>query len=385
MKTRFLIAVGTLPPPVDGQSIAFEAFVDHLDMTRRNHRVIDIAVRSRSGGEPGTLDRLRSYLFKWFELLGTVALHPGALVYLTIAQSLRGLARDAAFIAVSKLFRCPVVCHLHGGNYDGFYERQGLLGRWVIRRTLRASSAIVILGNSLRSMFDFDPRLAPRLRVVANSLPVGAMPVTTPKHLPGSPSAPIRILYLSNLIESKGYLTVLEAVRVLRDRFDIRSEAHFCGRFLANPSDDRIVTSTEHARRHFSEEVERLGLRRSVTFHGAVGGERKIEQLRAAHFLVLPTRYDNEGQPISILEAMAFATPVISTDYRAIPDLISDGETGYLVGPDDAEGIASRIAELCADTTRYTTMSQNAMDRVKTRFSLSMHLKRLDDVLEEVG
>ena len=242
---------------------------------------------------------------------------------------------------------------------------------------------MIVLGESLRSMFDFLPALRPRLRVVQNGLP-GALPATArPKELPDAMSTPIRLLYLSNLIESKGYFDLLEAVRLLYIRKSCDVQVDFCGEFVANPSDDRRVRSADHGRALFEAFIREHGLNGIVHYRGVVTGARKEELLAAAHFLVLPTRYDNEGQPISIVEAMAHGCVVVATSHRAIPEMIEHGTNGWLVPFDSPEKIAEGIFLLAQDPDRYHRLSEAATATVRSRFTREIHIERLLGVLLE--
>ena len=65
--------------------------------------------------------------------------------------------------------------------------------------------------------------------------------------------------------------------------------------------------------------------------NGIVGGEQKKELLKKCYIFALPTRYPNEGQPISILEAMGNGMFIITTDHAGIPDIVKDGVNGIVI------------------------------------------------------
>lgn len=85
----------------------------------------------------------------------------------------------------------------------------------------------------------------------------------------------------------------------------MRVEASFWGSFLANKPDDIRVTGPGQARELFKSLVRERGLGANICYRGVVSGAEKLRALEWAHFFVLPTHYDNEGQPLSIIEAMA--------------------------------------------------------------------------------
>lgn len=343
------------------------------------HIVIDLGGKNwRPTGSVPALSRLCDYVRILTRFALAAATRPGT-VYLTVAQSAPGFLRDCVMIWLARLFGHRVVIHLHGGNYDGFYAAQPRWLRALIRVTLRRTARILVLGERLRKMFDFDPRLRSRVHVVPNGLPVEYVPSSASKKLPTrAEGGPIRVLFLSNLIESKGYLELLTALYELHERFGIRNvECDFCGTFLVSPGEDEQVTSAEQARALFEQRVDELGLMEQVTLRGSVAGEEKERVLRRAHFFVLSTRYRNEGQPVSIIEAMAHGNVVISTDFRAIPDMVRDGVTGRLVPVGDPSAIAEAIHELVREPSRYEEMSRAAREHFRRNFTRQAHLDRL--------
>lgn len=260
--------------------------------------------------------------------------------------------------------------HLKGGNYDGFHDAQPRWMRGLIHATLRRTTRILVLGERLRAMYDFDPALAPRIAVVPNGLPEAR---TGRTKAPPRGEAPLEILYLSNLIETKGYLDLLEALALLRDEYAIRFRARFAGSFLT-AADDRSGRTAPEAEQHFEDRLRALSLEDTVRWLGPVSGEAKWALLDRSHVLVLPTHYVNEGQPVSIIEAMASGCAVISTDYRAIPDLVEDGRTGLLVPYGEPPEIARALASLAGDPDRLAAMGAAALERYRERFTMERHL-----------
>ncbi|HET7459706.1 MAG TPA: glycosyltransferase family 4 protein [Longimicrobium sp.] len=372
-RDALLLLAGPLPPPLTGQAVAFGMLVDVLRECGVPHRVVDIAPRAAETSTPRRALQYAAILARFARAVAA----PRGTVYLTLAQSRRGFARDLAMIRLARLFGHRVVAHLHGGNYDGFYAAQPPALRRLIGATLRRCERILVLGEGLRAMFGFDRRVAARVHVVPNGLPVPA-PAARQQRLPAPGEGPVRLVLLSNLIESKGWLDVLDALALLRGRFGPgRVRCDFYGEFMANPADDRRVRGATHARELFGRVVAERGLGADVAWHGTVRGEAKWRALAGAHLFVLPTGYSNEGQPVSIIEAMAYGAVVVSTRYRAIPDLVQDGVTGTLVPYGDPAALAAAVAELVENPARWAAMSRAAQDRFAARFTREAHLAAL--------
>jgi glycosyltransferase involved in cell wall biosynthesis len=245
--------------------------------------------------------------------------------------------------------------------------------QYLVRKTLLQVDAILVLGEGLREMYDFEPALRDKIYVVPNGLPVEFGGVS--KFLPAA-GEPVNILYLSNLIESKGVFDLLAAIRQLKYQYGIPVSAVFAGKFLAS-SDDQLVSSAADVESHFFSLLKRYQIEECVQYVGEVSGDAKWQLLEKSHFFVLPTNYVNEGQPVSIIEAMAYGCPVITTRFRAIPDLVVDGETGVLVKYGDVDKLSLRLSELAKDQERYQVMSKAAMRRFQSKFTMRAHLDRI--------
>ena len=120
----------------------------------------------------------------------------------------------------------------------------------------------------------------------------------------------INILYLSNMIKSKGYFHILNLANEFKDN---NIKFHFAGGWQ-NGDDEQ----------EFFQYIKENQLQDVVTFHGFVNGDKKRKLFEKASFFVFPTRYNNEAFPLSILEALSYGIPVIATDEGSIPYILDE-------------------------------------------------------------
>jgi glycosyltransferase involved in cell wall biosynthesis len=160
---------------------------------------------------------------------------------------------------------------------------------------------------------------------------------------------PLRILFLGNVIQRKGLHTLVEAIRLqaLEVRLDV------IGRLTAEPKYAQEI----------QYKVEGSDLMSKVFFHATLNNEDLITKLKSAQVLVVPSSY--EGYGIVYLEGMGFGLPAIGTTAGAASEIISDGETGYLVPPDDAESLAERLSTLAYGRDLLAHMSVKALERYR--------------------
>ena len=376
---RHIVLVGPLPQSGKlyyGQSVSFQMLIEGICEQNIPYSVIDLSGINTLPNSLPSLRRALEYVHILFQYFLKTALGKKT-VYIGIARSRYGFFRDFIMIWFAWIKGHKIICHVKGGDYDKFYAAQPSYLQYLIRQTLLRVDAILVLGERLRSMYSFETRLKDKVNVVPNGLPLREYQKPISKTLPNSINKPIRILYLSNLVESKGYLDVLEAVRILVEEYAIRIECNFCGAFLANSADDVKVKSPEHGRALFENFVKEHKLSENIVYKGVVFGKEKIKLLKNSHFFILPTNYNTEGQPVSIIEAMAYGNVVVSTNYRAIPDMVIDKKTGYLVNYGSSDQIAQVIADTVANPRKYYEMSQAAIAHFQENFTRKAHLKQI--------
>lgn len=176
-------------------------------------------------------------------------------VCVIVSRSRVGFIRDMLMIWLAWL--CGDV-HVKGGDYGIFYRTQPQCWRFLIRHTLRRTQFIIVLSERLRDMFAFDPTLRRRIAVVPNGTPFAWNAPPRGRRL--GQERPVRLLFLSNLIQSKGYFDVLEAVGILRKTTAIRLKTIFAGRFLSSP-DDPLLCRRRGQKRDFMSTLRRTASR----------------------------------------------------------------------------------------------------------------------------
>ena len=178
--------------------------------------------------------------------------------------------------------------------------------------------------------------------------------------------------YESHEDKSNGVLNLLFVGRITRDR-------HLEPIIKALPYLDKVkltVVGGEEKRSSLSRKgylselkalTEELGLREHINFAGAKYGKELISYYQAADIFVYTSLYENFGQ--TLLEAAAAGLPIICTPVGIAPEIVADGETGFLVG-DDPKMISERIKKL-NDVSIRTEFSGRMKEIVKEKFTWS--------------
>ena len=180
---------------------------------------------------------------------------------------------------------------------------------------------------------------------------------------------PIKILFLSNMMEDKGVWTLVDACKILKDK-GVLFECTFVGGWKDITED------------MFNQRISNLGLQSELKAFGPKYGKDKEVYWLNADIFVAPSY--NECFPLVLLEAMQHALPCISTNEGAIPDIIDNEETGYIVNKKDAGQIAAIIEVLAVDKEKRITMGLNGYRKFKEQYTLQVFENRLCNVLEQL-
>lgn len=262
--------------------------------------------------------------------------------------------RKALFAGLARRRGVPVLLHLHGSEMKDFYARQPPWLKRAIVRQLTRATRVAVLSESWRA---FVAEIAP-----------DANPVVVPNYVrvPERPARgtgrPVTLLFLGLLGRRKGIFDLLEAFA--------RARALSPGIGLVVGGNGEVEAATRLARE--------LGLGDAVRFEGWVGPARKAELLDAADVYVLPSY--NEGLPMSVLEAMAYGLPVVTTDVGGLPELVTDGVHGRLVRPGDVAALTDAILDLARDPQARLRMGGAARARVQDEYSRDAVLPRLAEL-----
>ena len=126
----------------------------------------------------------------------------------------------------------------------------------------------------------------------------------------------------------------------------------------------------------YHQDLVRRAQGKDVRFHLGLGDDAVLDRLRRSMALVHPTPVDENGNAganelfgLALVEAMACGCPVIATSVASLPEIVTDGENGLLVPPNEPRAIAAAIERLKSEPSFWARLSANARERVVERFT----------------
>jgi glycosyltransferase involved in cell wall biosynthesis len=129
-----------------------------------------------------------------------------------------------------------------------------------------------------------------------------------------------------------------------------------------------------------ASKIHQLGLADTIVLMGNVDDPRPL--LAGLDIFAMPSL--SEGLGVAALEAMAMGLPVIASAVGGLREVVQDGVSGYLCGPDDARALARIIAELAQDPARRLSVGSAARQRAMAEFSLEAMGRGTCDVYQEL-
>lgn len=361
-----ILFLAPLRPPITGQHMASLALLDEL---RRSHEV-DVVDYGRASLNSGV-----GFIRRIIEVFGHLwnmrkKVRRADVVYLTISQSVAGNLKDLFIflICFSKLQQ--MVIHLHGGGLRAsIFDRNALLGA-VNRFFLRRVGRVIVLGDSLRGIFHGMARKE-SIRVVPNFAHDDLFVSPDDIRAKFSALAPMRVLFMSNLLAQKGYDDLLDAYLALEPDTRARVRVDFAGGFETQERGERFL--------------DRVAGVEGVVYHGFVDGRAKRELFSMAHVFCLPTYYDYEGQPISIIEAYASGCVVLTTDHAGIADIFSPGTNGYQVEKKSPSSISSALLRVVSGPDEALRMALANHAMATLQFSRTRYCDNMSAILKEAA
>jgi glycosyltransferase involved in cell wall biosynthesis len=328
--TRPVVAVvGPLTPPLHGHMVVTERVLRAARLSRDFELVhVDLSSRKdlRAIGRVGPRN-VAAALRHALGLASVVVRRRPAIVYLPLAQNRVGVARDLLLLSIALAGRARVVAHVHGGGFGPFLGAQPAWFRRPAVALLRRCTLLVVMSDWQRASVEAAlPGV--RTAVVRHGTPA------VPEARPREPSAELEVLYVtSGLVESKGFLVVLDAARLAQE-----AGLPFRWTVVGEWAYDRD-------RRHAEDRLRTL---RTVRLLGRLDREALDERYAEADVFVFPTR-PVEGFGLVRIEAMAAGLPVVTTEAGGAREVVRDGIDGFIVGYDDPRQLLGRLRELHED------------------------------------
>jgi colanic acid/amylovoran biosynthesis glycosyltransferase len=240
-----------------------------------------------------------------------------------------------------------------------------------IRRQLEEASKIITISHYHQ---DYITKLCPNLNLADIEVVHCGIETNLYQQTPNKiRSKPVRIISVGRLVEKKGHEYLVDACRILVDRgLELRCM------IAGNGPDKKVLQNL----------IDQHELQDQVTLLGALNQSQVVELCQTGDIFTLAcvTAKDGnqDGIPVSLMEAMSCELPVVTTAIAGIPDLVKDRETGFLVRERDSYHLADALELLIKDEVLCKQLGKNGRQKVVEDFEIQKNVIRLSDIFQRV-
>jgi glycosyltransferase involved in cell wall biosynthesis len=331
-----------------------------------NCRYINLNL-SREIGDIGksSFSKFFRFLYILVKILFNLFIFRPNFVYLTLTAKGIGFYKDAFFALLVKFFGFKLLYQLHNKGIRDCQNK--IFDNWLYNNVFQDSS-IILLSKSLYP--DIEKYVSEdQVYYCPNGIPdiCSNLPVLKQSQFTNI----INILFLSNLIISKGVYVLLEACAILQQR-NISFQCTFVGGLGDLNEED------------FTKKVFFLNLENKVFYLGKKLGIEKEYAYQNADIFAFPTYYHNETFGLVNLEAMQNSLPVITTNEGGISDVVDNGITGFIIPKYDAFILAEKLEILILNKDLRLSMGLAGRKKYEKEFTISHFEKKLTSIFNQI-
>ncbi|MBY0091556.1 glycosyltransferase family 4 protein [Priestia aryabhattai] len=361
-----IMVVGPIPPPIHGESLALDNLIKS-DEINDSFTIKVINTNRKNVNSAGKFS-----INKFFQdiiIIYKIFREQADIMYISISQTKLGLLRDLLIINLSQKKSCKIVTHLHGNNLGNTIDSLTNLEKKLAKHVLSKVNSAIVLGERLVSNYR---GMVNDVNVIRNGISEDYIDYNEFEvaMLEKKDKKTLKIIYLSNLIESKGFLIAAKAViELIKEGYQI----------------ELILAGAVHDNEKYEELLKIIkenNCKEIIKYIGIVTGEKKKGLLLNADIMLLPTYYKVEGQPISIIEGMAAGLPIISTNIGCIDEMIKDN--GFLLEDSTVPKVREALRKLIEDKNLRIECSYNSRNRFEKYYCLDKYISGIKNIFTSV-
>lgn len=362
---RKILCIMQLPPPVHGASL-MNSYLAKSTLIKNCFKLQIINLQFSSSQQDiekfSILKIFKSFYYAGAIFYKVLRFKP-ELTYFTLSATGYGFYRDILFVSILKLFKKRIIFHLHGKGIKN-ESQKNLINSKIYKFVFKNVNVICLANNlvdDIRPVYSSDPFIVPcGIPIHSKSL----QKINKSEKI-------VRILYLSNYIENKGILKLIDALDILH-----RQGLIFNTRLVGAPTDLTVEEINGY--------VKKRGLEECVHTIGPKYGEEKFREFTSADIFAFPTFYPKEAFPLVNLEAMQFSLPVISTNEGGISEAVINEVTGFLVEPKNVEQLAEKLKILILNEKLREQMGRNGRCHFLKNFTIDHYEHNIKNAFDAV-
>ena len=365
-----ILFLSPLPPPFYGSSISSK---ECLNILRSSNRYYVLNVRlnySQSFNDLGSVSirKVFGFFIALFNIIYYSIVYKPKLVYIMPATAGLGFVRDFTFSLIVKLLNKNILYHLRTVITNR--DNNNLVKYFIFKIAFKKQKVIVLGSELIENVKDYfrmdDIYVLPN----AKRMLINHEEYNNIKNSRNN-NGIIRLLFLSNMLRSKGWPKLIEVAKSLSDK-GIGYYLTFAGSW---PGSGEEI--------EYKSLINMYNLSNYVKYVGYVDGLEKHNLLMKTDVLLFPTEYEYETFGRVIIEAMEYGIPVIASKMGTISSIVIHSKNGYLLENNTEHEIVNYIIKL-QDNVLRTNMGNNARKTFISNYEISQYKKRFLEIIRKL-
>jgi len=357
--------IGPFSPPITGNSFANDTLFNgikskniQVDKINFGFSTLNEDLGKFSFHKAIHYSLVYRYLFKIFSFNK---------IYITIGQTFFGVIKYAPFIYTAKALKKEIIVHIHGNHLNKEYEILKGIKKKIFYNIISQIDKGIVLSNSLKH--NLTPFITlKKIFSVYNFVEDNITKNTTLNDIDKKTTKELNIVFLSNLMTEKGIIDLLKSLIILNKR-GINFKAKIAGAI-----DSGFKNDIDNLFKKLNDNVEYLGV---------VTGNDKLKLLLKSNIFVFPTYYSMEGQPISILEALATGNIVLTTNHAGIPDIFENKKNGFYIEKRNPKDIADKLNFISNNFELIKPIMKNNYIEASKKYTTDKFINKIVKIIEK--
>jgi glycosyltransferase involved in cell wall biosynthesis len=289
-------------------------------------------------------------------------------VQTTTSFSSMAILRDAVFIIIARLYKCRVIVFFRGWD-EKFVSRISKNGLWLFKAIYFKADILIDLSNlniERLKKWGYKKQCFLETTVVSKELVGSITEEFFVDKYSSNRGDPRTILYLARIEKTKGIYEAIETFRILQLKF----------------KDLKLIIAGDGREENNVREIVLKNRIENIIFTGFVEGDSKRDLFMNADVYFFPSYF--EGMPTSVLEALAFGLPVVTTNVGGLSDFFTNEVFGYITESKTPEVLADRIEKLINNPDLCKRISLNNFRYAKDHFLSDIVVKRIESIYKFV-
>jgi glycosyltransferase involved in cell wall biosynthesis len=356
-----LLFGGQIPPPIGGQAIHIERILNVLLQEEAFKTKFHRMNFAKTLSDIGSFSFQKIILLAQF-ILGIIGNRFKGYSYFYYPPSgnqMSSFVRDVLVLITARIMGYKLILHSHAGGLDEMYEERGSFFKRLMHLTYNGVNSWIFMSKDCQQKYQIFKYKESAILPYGSPSPGVEI---TDKEL--QPNTPVKILFIGVMRESKGFITYCDTLERLKEQgHDISGIA--CGKIFSEKEETRLNSLIDS------------GL---IDFRGIVSGQDKEQAFLDSDIMLFPTFFESENFPTVILEAFSYSLPVISTNWRSVPEIITNGEDGFTVEPRDIDAVVESYEKIIE---AYSAFSNNAKKTYLKHYTIEEFNQNVKTIFNE--